>query len=67
VDNLFYIQGRFPEVATAHDLYMATAYTVRAVCSTAGSRRRGPTRSPSPAPSATCRPSSCWGPAWSTI
>ena len=29
VDNLFYIQGRFPEVATVHDLYMAAAYTVR--------------------------------------
>jgi len=29
VDNLFYIQGRFPEVATPHDLYMAAAYTVR--------------------------------------
>jgi starch phosphorylase len=29
VDNLFYLQGRFPEVATAHDLYMAAAYTVR--------------------------------------
>ncbi len=29
VDNLFYLQGRFPEVATRHDLYMAAAYTVR--------------------------------------
>ncbi|MEA3277108.1 MAG: glycogen/starch/alpha-glucan phosphorylase [Pseudomonadota bacterium] len=29
VDNLFYIQGRFPGVATPHDLYMAAAYTVR--------------------------------------
>jgi starch phosphorylase len=29
VDNLFYIQGRFPEVATPTDLYMAAAYTVR--------------------------------------
>jgi starch phosphorylase len=29
VDNLFYLQGRFPEVATAQDLYMAAAYTVR--------------------------------------
>jgi len=29
VDNLFYLQGRFPEVATLHDLYMAAAYTVR--------------------------------------
>ena len=29
VDNLFYLQGRFPEVATIHDLYMAAAYTVR--------------------------------------
>ena len=29
VDNLFYLQGRFPEVATSHDLYMAAAYTVR--------------------------------------
>ena len=28
-DNLFYVQGRFPEVATPHDLYMAAAYTVR--------------------------------------
>jgi len=29
VDNLFYIQGRFPEVATPNDLYMAAAFTVR--------------------------------------
>jgi starch phosphorylase len=29
VDNLFYLQGRFPEVATPHDLYMSAAYTVR--------------------------------------
>ncbi|MBC8210240.1 MAG: glycogen/starch/alpha-glucan phosphorylase [Gammaproteobacteria bacterium] len=29
VDNLFYSQGRYPEVATAHDLYMSAAYTVR--------------------------------------
>jgi len=29
LDNLFYLQGRFPEVATAHDRYMALAYTVR--------------------------------------
>jgi glucan phosphorylase len=28
-DNLFYLLGRFPEVATEHDLYMAAAYTVR--------------------------------------
>ena len=28
-DNLLYLQGRFPEVATDHDLYMASAYTVR--------------------------------------
>ena len=29
IDNLFYIQGRFPEVATPNDVYMAAAYTVR--------------------------------------
>ena len=29
LDNLFYLQGRFPDVATDHDLYMAAAYTVR--------------------------------------
>ena len=29
IDNLLYIQGRLPEVATSHDLYMAAAYTVR--------------------------------------
>ncbi len=28
-DNLFYLQGRFPDVATSHDHYMALAYTVR--------------------------------------
>ncbi|MGL5080327.1 MAG: glycogen/starch/alpha-glucan phosphorylase [Microcoleaceae cyanobacterium] len=28
-DNLFYIQGKFPEVATKNDFYMALAYTVR--------------------------------------
>jgi glycogen phosphorylase len=29
LDNLFYLQARFPAVATRHDLYMALAYTVR--------------------------------------
>lgn len=29
LDNLFYIQGRFREVATLNDLYMAAAFTVR--------------------------------------
>ncbi len=28
-DNLFYVQGRFPDVASQHDHYMALAYTVR--------------------------------------
>lgn len=28
-DNLFYIQGKFPEIATQHDYFMALAYTVR--------------------------------------
>ncbi len=28
-DNLFYLLGRFPEVATRNDRYMALAYTVR--------------------------------------
>ncbi len=28
-DNLFYIQGKFPDVATRNDQYMALAYTVR--------------------------------------
>lgn len=28
-DNLFYIQGKFPKVATKNDQYMALAYTVR--------------------------------------
>jgi len=29
VDNLFFLQGRYPEKATPHDYYMAAAYTVR--------------------------------------
>jgi starch phosphorylase len=29
LDNLFYIQARFPEVASDHDYYQALAYTVR--------------------------------------
>ncbi len=29
LDNLFYIQGRFWDVATGHDHYMAAAYTIR--------------------------------------
>jgi starch phosphorylase len=29
LDNLFYVQGRFPEVATMHDNYSALAYTLR--------------------------------------
>ncbi len=28
-DNLFYLQGKFPEIASKHDYYMALAYTVR--------------------------------------
>ncbi len=28
-DNLYYVQGKFPEIATSHDYYMALAYTVR--------------------------------------
>ena len=28
-DNLYYTQGRMPEVATPHDWYAALAYTVR--------------------------------------
>ncbi|MFB2938521.1 glycogen/starch/alpha-glucan phosphorylase [Aerosakkonemataceae cyanobacterium BLCC-F154] len=28
-DNLFYIQGKFPEIASRNDFYMALAYTVR--------------------------------------
>ena len=29
IDNLFYQQARYPDVATAHDWYLATAYSVR--------------------------------------
>lgn len=29
LDNLFYIQGKFPRIATKNDYYMALAYTVR--------------------------------------
>ena len=29
LDNLFYVQGKFPALATTHDYYMALAYTVR--------------------------------------
>ncbi|WP_416669228.1 glycogen/starch/alpha-glucan phosphorylase [Egbenema bharatensis] len=29
LDNLFYIQGKFPAIATLNDYYMALAYTVR--------------------------------------
>ena len=29
MDNLFYIQGRFPAVATRNDYYLALAYTIR--------------------------------------
>jgi starch phosphorylase len=28
-DHLFYLQGRWPEIATRNDFYMALAYTVR--------------------------------------
>jgi starch phosphorylase len=28
-DNLFYIQGKFPEIASTNDFYLALAYTVR--------------------------------------
>ena len=28
-ENLFRILGRFPEIATRHDYYLATAYTVQ--------------------------------------
>ena len=29
LDNLFYLQGRFWDIATPHDHYMAAAYTIR--------------------------------------
>jgi len=29
LDNLFYVQGKFPAIATPNDYYMALAYTVR--------------------------------------
>ena len=29
LDNLLYVQGKFPALATTHDYYMALAYTVR--------------------------------------
>lgn len=29
LDNLFYVQGKFPLLATKHDYYLALAYTVR--------------------------------------
>lgn len=29
LNNLFYVQGKFPEIATLNDYYMALAYTVR--------------------------------------
>ncbi len=29
LDNLFYVQGKFPALATHHDYYLALAYTVR--------------------------------------
>ncbi|MCG6965859.1 MAG: glycogen/starch/alpha-glucan phosphorylase [Chromatiaceae bacterium] len=29
VDNLFFLLGRYPEMASTHDYYMAAAYTVR--------------------------------------
>lgn len=29
LDNLYYVQGKFPELATKHDYYMALAYMVR--------------------------------------
>ncbi|MBE0621894.1 MAG: glycogen/starch/alpha-glucan phosphorylase [Burkholderiales bacterium] len=29
LDNLYYVQGKFPALATKHDYYMALAYTVR--------------------------------------
>ncbi len=28
-DNLFYVQGKFPDIATKNDFYLALAYTVR--------------------------------------
>ncbi|MEN9274966.1 MAG: glycogen/starch/alpha-glucan phosphorylase, partial [Gloeomargarita sp. GMQP_bins_5] len=29
IDTLFYVQGKFPQIATQNDYYMALAYTVR--------------------------------------
>ena len=29
LDNLYYVQGKFPALASKHDYYMALAYTVR--------------------------------------
>jgi hypothetical protein len=43
-DSLFYLQGRFPEVATENDDYMAIAHTARdrdpAMAVRADSRRK---------------------------
>ena len=41
LDNLFYIQGKFPALATKNDYYLALAYAVRDRCCSAGSAPRG--------------------------
>jgi len=39
LENLYFVQGRVPAVATLNDWYMALAYTIRARIMKAGSKR----------------------------
>ncbi len=66
LDNLFYVQGKFPALATTHDYYMALAYTVRDSIlhrwvSTASAYTRDKSRT-----CATCLRNFCWGRIWAT-
>ena len=61
LDDLFYMQGKFPALATRNDYYMALAYAVRdrmlqRWISTAADLHSGRPRAPSP----TCPPNSSW-------
>ena len=55
LDNLYYIQGRSPEVATAQDRYNALAYTLRDRLLKRWLDTVQPTSRPTVARSATCR------------
>ena len=66
LDNLFYVQGRFPAVATLNDWYTAVALSVRDRVLQRWVPAARLTHASAAARCATCRPSSCSARSWAT-